>query len=425
MSAPVERTVITRTDTISFRNVPFLVESESSKHGHKIAIHDYVNSNKRFVEQLGLVPSEFSIIGYVNTTEQQGNARDRRDALIDALNQTGSGILSHPYFGVVSVKVGRYDVSSVDKESGKIRFVIPFYREDGEQLPEKAADTLSTLQSSADGVRSELEQSGIASLVTFAEQTAATLRTFTDKIEEVAEDMQLIINSATGPDSLIFEAVSIVSDLNTAAAKFARAPSELLFKVNSFFGAVSGLTVTTEVLLRNFSGENDIKIPQDTADRRYRSQVVTLINSFYNIQKTVASFEQAAAANYDNADQLNEAISSIENQFALVSGDELLLVATTNSQIIQENVYNPTLDTNLGIGLYDQFIESRDIALRVLNDIDVASSQVVTTESNLTSAVILTYLNYGNLDNLDIISRLNTDQSLASLNNSVKIITSG
>jgi len=101
MSAPVERTVITRTDTISFRNVPFLVESESSKHGHKIAIHDYVNSNKRFVEQLGLVPSEFSIVGYVNTTEQQGNARDRRDALIDALNQTGSGILSHPYFGVV------------------------------------------------------------------------------------------------------------------------------------------------------------------------------------------------------------------------------------------------------------------------------------------------------------------------------------
>jgi len=237
--------------------------------------------------------------------------------------------------------------------------------------------------------------------------------------------MQLIINSATGSDSLIFEAVSIVSNLNTAAAKFARAPSELLFKVNSFFGAVSGLTVTTEVLLRNFSGENDIKIPQDTADRRYRSQVVTLINSFYNIQKTVASFEQAAAANYDNADQLNEAISSIENQFALVSGDDLLLVATTNNQIIQENVYNPTLDTNLGIGLYDQFIESRDIALRVLNDIDVASSQVVTTKSNLTSAVILTYLNYGNLDNLDIISRLNTDQSLASLNGSVKIITSG
>lgn len=425
MAAPEERTVITRTDAISFRNVPFSVESESSEHGHKIAIHDYVNSNKRFVEQLGLVPDQFQINAFVNTNEAQGNARDRRDALKDALNQVGSGVLSHPTYGVVSVKVGKYKISSNEKTSGRINFTIPFYREDGEQLPERAKDSLSTLQSSADGVREELEESGLSDLQTFSEETATTLSEFAAKIEETANDMQEIIDTATGPDSLIFQATNVVSQLSKAANKFARAPAEVLTRINSFFGSVSGLAVNVDTLLRNFSGSDDIEIPQDTADRRFRTETLALLNDYYNIQKTVASFEQSAGQGYDNADQLEEAIATIEEQFNLVSGSDLLLVATDDHAIIQENEYDPTLDTNLGLGLYDQFFESRDIALRVLNSIEVASSQVVTEDSNLTSVAVLTYLNYGNLDNLDIIGRLNTDQSLANLDGSVKIITSG
>ena len=425
MSKPVERTVITRTDTISFRNVPFSVESESSDHGHKIAIHDYVNSNKRFVEQLGLVPAVFTMAAYVNTTEAQGNSRDRRDALQDALNKVGSGVLSHPAYGVVSVKVGKYKVSSTEKGSGKINFSITFYREDGEQLPERAADSLSTLQSSADGVREGLEDSALSDLETFASQTKTTLKEFTKKIEETANDMQAIIDSATGPDSLIFEATAVVSELTKAANKFARAPDQFLSKVNSFFGSVSGLAVNVDTLLKDFIGSDDIPTPQDTADRRFRSDTISIMNDFYNIQKTVCSFEQSAAQIYDNSDQLDLATEAINDQFSLVSGSDLLLVAVDNDEIIQENEYNPTLDTNLGGGLYDQFFESRDIALRVLASIEVANSQVITQDSNLTSAVILTYLNYGNLDKLDIIARLNTDQSLSNLNGSVKIITSG
>ena len=292
MAFPEQRDVATRIEVGSFRDVEFLVKTESSLHGHKIAVHDYVNSNKRYVEQLGLVPSEFTLNAYVHTNIDNVNARDRRDSLISALNETGSGTLSHPYYGIVDAKVGTFTVSSADNNSGIIDFSIKFYTDDGDQLPNAQVDTVSNLQTVANETRDSMLDSALSAASDFNKVSKKTISVLTEKVEAIASDFESIMNSATGNDSLIAQANGFISTLRRTSAQIALSPDQLFNTVNSFFGTVSGLTLTFNDLVDSFIGSDDIENANDTTDRQYRNETNDLFNNYVNINKAVASFEQ-------------------------------------------------------------------------------------------------------------------------------------
>ena len=107
----------------TFRDVPFLVPGESNVEGRKVAVHEFVNSDRRFIEDLGAAPSKFRVTAIVHGT----TAIQDRDALRAALSLPGIGVLVHPSYGRQEVVVeGTYEVSSSDLRLGEFQFNIHY-----------------------------------------------------------------------------------------------------------------------------------------------------------------------------------------------------------------------------------------------------------------------------------------------------------
>ena len=108
----------------SFRGVPFLVPNESENTGQKSVSHEYPNSDERFVEQLGLIPSTFRMDAIIHGE----NAIQERIRLKEALDTPGLGDLIHPIYGTVRVKALPYSIKSTQTRMGEFIFSLEFAR---------------------------------------------------------------------------------------------------------------------------------------------------------------------------------------------------------------------------------------------------------------------------------------------------------
>jgi prophage DNA circulation protein len=96
----------------SFRGVPFHVETEGLQAGRHIAVHEYVRSEETRAEDMGRKANRYRVTAYV--------ANDLADihgaALVAALTQPGSGILTLPLLGPVEVMISG-DISTTHEKS--------------------------------------------------------------------------------------------------------------------------------------------------------------------------------------------------------------------------------------------------------------------------------------------------------------------
>lgn len=90
-----------RKQPASFRGVPFYVDADELSAGRRGQVHEYPQRDKPFVEDLGRKARKFTITAYVVGNDYM----DRRDALLKAVEEAGSGTLVHPDFGSLTVNV--------------------------------------------------------------------------------------------------------------------------------------------------------------------------------------------------------------------------------------------------------------------------------------------------------------------------------
>lgn len=160
----------------SFRGVPFRTEAASNRRGRRIATHEFPARDEPVVEDLGRRAREFQIDCHVIGADY----RAQRDALLDAVEASGPGLLVHPWHGRMMVVVLDCEDSESTEEGGLCRFRITF-GEAGLAAPapvelgagaegEQAADAALA---AAPG---ELEKDfSIAEAAAFVEQAAADL----------------------------------------------------------------------------------------------------------------------------------------------------------------------------------------------------------------------------------------------------------
>lgn len=107
----------------SFKGVEFEIRSEAiTEAGRRIVLHEYPNSDQRFIEDLGQIPPKFRVEAFVH-------GRDfltRSEALRAALDEEGAGPLVMPVFGRVVVNALPYSVDASQTEVGEIRFHLEF-----------------------------------------------------------------------------------------------------------------------------------------------------------------------------------------------------------------------------------------------------------------------------------------------------------
>lgn len=160
----------------SFRGVPFRTETASARRGRRVARHEFPGRDEPVVEDLGRRAREFQIDCHVIGADY----RTQRDALLDALEAPGPGLLVHPWHGRMMVVVLDAEDSESTEEGGLCRFRITF-GEAGLAAPAPVevaagADGEQAADEAIEGAPEELAKSfSIEEAAAFVEQAAADL----------------------------------------------------------------------------------------------------------------------------------------------------------------------------------------------------------------------------------------------------------
>jgi len=128
----------------SFRGTPFLLDVTTTSGGRKTVTNEFPNSNRRFVEDLGLLNKSFAITGTITGP----NYAFKRDALIIALEKKGTGILIINTLGVFNVVSTTFTLSERMTVLGDATFTMNFEVAQDNLVPTPIQGSLSGIFSS-------------------------------------------------------------------------------------------------------------------------------------------------------------------------------------------------------------------------------------------------------------------------------------
>lgn len=181
----------------SWRGVPFEVAGEDSEFGRNVAVHEFVQRDKPYVEDLGRKARKFKLDAWLCAGPQNNfNPWPGRDALIAAVEQGGIGTLVHPFYGSLRGHVLHIAVKQTSTQGGGMIGLTLDFVEGGELEFKTTAvpDTRGRVSDSTQAVYS----------------SAAT---------EFSQNF----NTAKAPSFVTKDAADLIKQLNSVVAKQPRA----------------------------------------------------------------------------------------------------------------------------------------------------------------------------------------------------------
>ena len=349
----------------SFRGVPFRVRGEVlPEEGRKIVLHEYVNSSERFVEDLGQLPSKFTVTAFVHGQDFQARAA----ALRQALNERGPGELTLPVFGTEEVYALQYRIDASQTSVGEISFQLEFAAGRPAAGPSVAQRDIEEVWDLGDQARASIEDAfgslwgDITSAANAAVAQSDTIQAFTDVVSDFSQilgsgsltsingilrSVQLnspaLIRDATdlaskliGSDIVnpgLWQTISFgISDLVRSGLAISEA-FDASMRLTSFGGGLSLSLSTIRGASTPQVGSNGSTIPlwPDNTIQRIRRNANRENMVYANrVAALVTAYELAAAQEYSTLDELNETRSRLED-----ANETIMRVETSDGELIQ------------------------------------------------------------------------------------------
>lgn len=217
----------------SFRGVPFFVDNVESKFGRRSVLHEYPLRDKPFVEDLGRKARAFTVEAIILATPRTGNDyMGARDALIDAIEKPGPGLLVHPYLGELRVSITEAGLKESTAEGGKATFTLTCIETGEEQFPQVLANTQSLVGARADTAVAAINND-------FASRFKVNL---------------LPSFISTAADGLLGSALTSMQDLTSITPTLPATVADFLPQISTASANLTALLRTPVTLATTFSG---------------------------------------------------------------------------------------------------------------------------------------------------------------------------
>lgn len=383
----------------SFRNVPFLAFIATTAGGRKTITHEFVNSNNRKVEDLGLLNKTFNLTAVITGP----NYTAKRNALISALEESGPGPLVHPFFGRVNVVAKPYSVAEDMTALGEARFTLVFERENDESgQPKASTATQANIDKKADLAQAQLS-------LDVADNFAVDLanpRNFVNaqnQLGDVYDSFSSISQTFSHNISGINNFNSTIEDFNADILSLINDPEALGNSLVNLFDTMRDVAPSSKDLLDGLNkffsfGADDIVIMETTEERKERARNRQTINNSIAAGALVDSYRTIVEIDFDTVDDIDEEQARLNNQFESV-------------------VSNLPADTQIIVG------ELRNLVRSYLDNARISAKRVISLEINSQPAQILAYSLYGDLDNTEKIIELNGIKDVSFVSGTVQVIT--
>lgn len=325
----------------SWRGVVFSVRSEElPTGGRKTALHDFPNSDERFIEDLGEIPQRFTITAFVHGLDWL----ERAQALENALREAGPGRLVMPTFGAWTVWALPYSKTASQTTVGEIEFSLEFATSravagiiESAPAPEMVFAAGDTARNSIGGAFGDLFEapgdslgfgaalsditsaansafSSVSTLLnaeSLGEMTGAIRGLLGDAGGLLSDPIQMgleffgIDDEAPGLWQIISEGLDTI-DAVSALLSFARNFGNNLALIQSDLDSGATVSPVTGISLWASS----------TEDRIDRNEARTTIVESNRLAALVCAYEQASFADYQTISQVQAIRTDLEDVFA-------------------------------------------------------------------------------------------------------------
>lgn len=430
---------LTKLQPASFDKVPFSVNAETKTADGRVRIlHEYPNSSRRYVEDLGLSLPVFPLDIFVHGEKWL----ERATSLRQALRKEGPGRLVMPNFGAQTVYALEFTENTTQRNIGVITFAVRFAVGETAIAPAASEKTAEDVYDRGDNARKKIKDGlkdiwGVPTqkpeIIVSQSDTRIALETVESIIYQastVTKEMKAII------DSISFSLPTLVKNAdNYSASLFTEYGDNIgLFQAisTSLNGGRTGLDAALN--LSNFGAGlpltiSDVKRsvvdvtltdtgiplwPETTAQRILRNNNRKFFVESVRVGALVSAYEQAAVINYSTTDEVKKARSDLGAAYQRIYQDEAQEQESLLSQPDTINALNDVRDASLEVLELKQ-----QQAFKVVDDFDLTSTTA------LLKAWELYQENFDTSDQLeeraDELRNLNSTQSAVDLIGTVKI----
>lgn len=308
----------------SFRGVQFRTEEHEGSGGRRVAMHEFPGRDEPVNEDLGRRARAFSITCHVIGSDYT----EDRDALIDALEESGPGLLVHPWRGQMMVVVNEFNWSESTEEGGMCRFSISF-GEAGVKVTAPQAQTAGQAAQREAAAREAVaperfaKRFSIDGAATFVEDSANRL---IDGMAEVSR-LSAALQGGIGPTLRAFDAGLRFLPANVSS--LLRAPIRLGQAIVGLVQAVSLLGGTSRTRIAGLTAMLDWEpglpeFPVRTAQRRQEAANQDALLWIFRLASGAELARVAAEASwasYEEAVAARDAITGRFDRLALAAAD--------------------------------------------------------------------------------------------------------
>lgn len=380
----------------SYRGARFLIGDVSTDGGRKQVVHEFPNSDRREIDDLGLLNKTYSITGLVTTSAA-------RDSLIRALDGDGLGELVHPVFGTLNVSSQPYTVTETTRDLGVIRFQMSFIQTAPQLFPvsspAKQAEISNQASSVISAVNNEIatrfEVEGIANFDSAQSKLLAVADAILGQSFSTAIDQGIV--------SVFSKAVAVYTsgiNMNIFDPKTLALTFTGMFKEFGLLSQDAQTMLNLVIGLIDF-GDSDEPTPTTTAVRIQRENNRQLVNSATRFNAMAQSYDNAVNIDFISAVDLEATEQQLEEAYQSVINDNNLTDATNLLLIDLRTSVQNFLD------------EETNTAFKVALVIDVHEQPVS----------ILAYSYYGSTDNTESIVTLNSIVDPSFVEGNINVLT--
>lgn len=396
----------------SFRNVSFYWDLESLESGIKHVIHEYPDSDRQFVEQLGKIPPTFTFNAFLF----EPDLKTKRIALENVLSLAGIGKLIHPVYGEIDVVPLEFSASSSQTEVGRAGYNLKFARTEA-ATPEPIEYTQTAVKRAALQTRGDIDanlvenweipvdayqkQQAAGKLVGLWNQLKSGINSVVSPIEAAASEFNKTVRALTfAPYALLQDAAKLKDSFRLifdSALAVVSTPQSLK---NVWDSLLEGDFLPPEVLKSQFASNN------------YRSQIN--LDEHFKLHCLTNAYEAAAFSDFLTDEDLQNTKDFLNENYTKALLDIVFVLKTYNVESIIEG--NTVLQAS--------FNNLRSLARTIFEQKETNLYQILEIEApQRTSLALIVYNYYNNLDLLDKIDELNPEINPANFTGKIKVLS--
>lgn len=387
----------------SYKGIPIAIDSGSIEGGRKTAIKQFPSRDTQSVEDLGLRPRKYSLEIIISDKQQQDYFA-YRNSLLAALESRGPGELIHPLYGrIENVVAVSYSLNENFSAFGDTTVSVNFEVNENTGIPQSSGNVATQISAANDVVQAAVG-SDIADNFSVTESFTGNFSAAVDKVNGIIDEAREATAFIGEAAQTLNEFSAQIGELSANVNGLVSDPLALSQAVTGLFESVNGLYASAGATFDTFAGffgfgDDDEPIRQDTAGRIERQANNNILNGAVSASSLGFTYLAITRIDFQTTREIEELTAELDAQYLAV----------------QENGSSQQVK--------DAVTDMRVKVLQALEEVRVNVSQIITVQTNPTTARLLGFSYYGNDTQGETIAELNGFNDVSFVEGSAEVLT--